>query len=148
MAAWRLSGWERLYGRLPTEDDVVVPTRTMTPRETADAGHALSDDLGTLGMRHRRGHDLRRTFISLALEDGARLDLLDTVSHGPRGDIISVYSTFPWPALCAEIAKLRIELLDGRVLDLPTVLPTNEVRARKRWKNVATPAGFEPASPT
>jgi len=31
-------------------------------------------------------------------------------SHGPRGDIISaVYSTFPWPVLCAEVAKSKIE---------------------------------------
>ena len=27
-----------------------------------------------------------------------------------RRDIVSVYTTFAWPALCAEIAKLKIEL--------------------------------------
>ena len=63
-----------------------------------------------LGLRPRRGHDLRRTFITLAQVDGARRDLLETITHGPRGDIVSVYTTFPWPALCAEVAKLQIEL--------------------------------------
>jgi hypothetical protein len=39
------------------------------------------------------------------------------MSHGPRGDIVSVYTTFPWPALCAEISKLEIELRSERVAD-------------------------------
>jgi hypothetical protein len=40
--------------------------------------------------------------------DGARRDLLETVTRAPLKDIVSVYTTFPWPALCAEIAKLKI----------------------------------------
>ena len=32
-------------------------------------------------------------------------DLLETITHGPRGDIVSVYTTFPWPALCEEVKK-------------------------------------------
>jgi hypothetical protein len=35
IAAWRLSHWSLLYGRQPTLDDLVVPTRngtTSTPR--------------------------------------------------------------------------------------------------------------------
>jgi hypothetical protein len=35
----------------------------------------------------------------------------------PRGDIISVYTIFSWPALCAEIAKLKIELPSASSLD-------------------------------
>jgi hypothetical protein len=47
-------------------------------------------DLRTLGIEHRRVRDLRRTFISLAREDGA-----DKVE---------------WRELCDEVAKLRISL--------------------------------------
>ena len=71
----------------------------------------LRPDLDLLNLRPRRGHDLRRTFITLAQVDGARRDLLESITtHGPRGDIVSVYTTFPWPALCAEVAKLQIQL--------------------------------------
>jgi hypothetical protein len=70
----------------------------MTPRSKHEAPKQLHADLDLLGLRRRRGHDLRRAFISLALADGARRDLLETVTHGPRGDIISVYNTPPWPA--------------------------------------------------
>jgi hypothetical protein len=68
------------------------------------------DDLLVLGFRHRRGHDLRRTTISLSREDGARKDILELCTHNPKkkGSSIDVYTTFPWEALCAEVAKLRI----------------------------------------
>jgi hypothetical protein len=46
---------------------------------------------------------------------GPRRDLLETVTHVPRGDIVSVYTSFPWPALCAEIAKLKIDLREGEL---------------------------------
>ena len=41
-------------------------------------------------------------------ERKGRRDLLETITHGPRGNIINVSTTFPWPALCAEVAKLRM----------------------------------------
>jgi hypothetical protein len=106
----------------------------------------LQADLDLLELRRWRGHDLRRAFISLALADGARRDLLETVTHGPRGDIISVYNTPPWPALCEEVKKLRIELREGVVLaaafgSLPTTFPTTHVKARNLWLKSVTPAG-------
>jgi integrase len=67
-----------------------VPTRNFTGRTKEEAQHALRQDLAKLGLRPRRGHDLRRTFITLAQVDGARRDLLETVTHGSRGDIVSV----------------------------------------------------------
>ena len=60
-----------------------------------------------LGLRGRRVHDTRRTFISLALADGADRDKLAWVTHGPKGDIVSLYTTLPWESLCTEVAKLK-----------------------------------------
>lgn len=81
----------------------------MTERLSPESANAFRLDLAMLGLRRGRGHDLRRTFITLAQVDGARRDLLETITHGPRRNIINVYTTFPWPALCAEVAKLRIK---------------------------------------
>ena len=49
--------------------------------------------------------------ISLTREDGARKDILELCTHNPRktGSSIDVYTTFPWEALCGEVAKLRIQ---------------------------------------
>jgi hypothetical protein len=98
----------------------------------------------------------------LAQVDGARRDLLETITHGPRGNIINVYTTFPWPALCAEVAKLKIEKvpagvtktgsqnrprrrpsLYGDARSLATGLATAQRNWRNRWRKGATPAGFE-----
>jgi len=29
------------------------------------------------------------------------------------------YTTLPWPALCAEVAKVRIRLREGTLLEMP-----------------------------
>jgi integrase len=150
LTEWKDAGWERIFGRPPTANDFIVPTRNMTTRESPDAQKALHDDLALLELRPRRGHDLRRTFITLAQVDGARKDILEAISHGPRGDIVSVYTTFPWPVLCAEVAKLKIE---PAVVRIPRGLAdktrytavTGEQSSRNRWTKTATPAGFEPA---
>jgi hypothetical protein len=67
----------------------------------------------------RRQHDARRSFISLARSDGARKDVLEWVTHGPRGDIVDLYTTLPWELLCAEVAKLKIQLVEGKVIAWP-----------------------------
>jgi integrase len=122
LAEWRLSGWVEMMGRQPTLDDLIVP---MPPEHAARRreGRTLEgmrsrtycfkrfrDDLKMLGFRHRRGHDLRRTMISLSREDGARKDLLELCTHNPKkkGSSIDVYTTFPWEAFCGEVQKLVV----------------------------------------
>jgi len=73
-------------------------------------------DLKRLGLRRRRQHDLRRTFVSLSLADGARKDVLRWITHGPTGDIMDLYTTLPWSSLCAEVRKLRVEMVQGKLL--------------------------------
>lgn len=149
LAEWKLSGFERTYGRGPVEEDLIVPSRNFTPRDKHEAPKQLRADLKLLGLRPRRGHDLRRTFITLAQVDGARRDLLETITHGPRGDIVSVYTTFPWPALCDEVKKLEIALREGVVLDggfrgLAATFAATHRKARNRWLKSVTPPGIEP----
>ena len=123
LAEWKLSGWPAMMSRQPTPDDLIVPRppdhairrRTLwTPEAMRDKSYCFKrfrDDLGRLGFRHRRGHDLRRTMVSLTREDGARKDILELCTHNPQktGSSIDVYTTFPWEALCAEVAKLRVQ---------------------------------------
>ena len=149
LAEWKLAGWERTYGRMPAPGDFIVPTRNMTMRTAQESPKQFHEDLKLLGMRERRGHDFRRTFVTLAQVDGARRDLLKAVSHGPQGDIVSLYTSFPWPSLCAEVAKLKINLREGIILDgdfqkLATTFATIHRKARNRWRKVVTPSGIEP----
>lgn len=128
LAAWKLGGWERTYGHAPTSGDLIVRTRRAgNVYAAADTQVRFVEDLARIGLRtkastlNRRGHDLRRTLITLARTDGAIDSLLRWVTHGPRhGEMLDVYSSPPWAALCTEIAKLRVSLREGKVITLPT----------------------------
>lgn len=134
LAEWRLSGWARYTGRKgeparqPTEDDLIIPSRKLENRRVTHGRTKFHEDLDRVGLRARRVHDLRRTFISLALADGARKDVLRWVTHGPEGDIVDLYTTLPWSALCEAVAVLRVERREGAVIDLPQApgSPSNE----------------------
>jgi hypothetical protein len=70
---------------------------------------ALQKDLTLLEMRPRRTHDTRRTMITLALNDGVRRDVLETITHGRKEQqSIDLYNSPLWTLKCEELAKLRI----------------------------------------
>lgn len=126
LASWKLGGWQRVYGCSPRADDLIVRTRRAgNVYRAADTQLRFVQDLEAIGLRtkastrNRRGHDLRRTLITLSRADGAIDSLLRWVTHGPKpGEILDVYSSPPWAALCAEVAKLRITLREGQVIHL------------------------------
>lgn len=118
LAEWKLGGWERMMGRQPTPDDLIVPSREGRNRNVNHGLTRFHEDLERLGMRRRRQHDARRTFISLARADGARPDILKIATHGAGDAIIDMYTTMPWAALCEELAKLKIDLRRGEVVEL------------------------------
>jgi integrase len=145
--AWERSGWAAVYGRPPTPNDYIVP-RSVGHRPPGDgedgdlwpadqAFKLFTADLEALGMRLRRGHDLRRTFITLAQEDGARRDVLKVITHAPdAADVMSLYTTYPWPTLCAEVAKLQIALPEPRA---PRVVANRPVPDAGRAADAASP---------
>jgi integrase len=150
LAAWKAGGWEALYGRRPTPEDVVVPTRNLTMRQPPESQEALVGDLERLGLRvqaggnrNRGGHDMRSWFISTCQENGAHRDLLRVITHTAPSDVMGGYTRVCWPALCAEVAKLRIKLLDGAVPKFGTAFGTVPGGTRITSEKRATPAGFE-----
>jgi len=144
LATWKLSGWSSVYGRKPNGDDLIVPTPTLSRRAPNSSWLLLQRDLVSLKMRPRRGHDLRRTFITLARTDGARRDLLEAVTHGPKGSIIDLYTSWDWPALCAEVAKLKVTAEVGSLVSLATARATARPSRRGASTSLAERMGFEP----
>lgn len=122
LAEWKLSGFERLTGRKPRPEDPIVPSRRGAYRNVNASLRRFHEDLDRIGLRARRQHDARRTFISIARADGAVADTLHFATHGPDGDIMDDYTTMPWLALCAEVAKVRISLREGKLLEMPARL--------------------------
>lgn len=115
LAEWKLSTFEMLYQRKPERDEYIVPNLIVGARgkhafiSGKRAWQNLQNDLDTLGLRRRRVHDTRRTFISLATGDGADKYLLKFVTHGrPKSDAFDDYVSPPWPSLCEQVAKLQV----------------------------------------
>jgi integrase len=113
---WLSSGWQAMMGAAPNGDDLLIPMTdgSRTPhgkmRTKNDSYKRLQHDLRALGFRPRRGHDLRRTMISIAQDDGASREILRDVTHGrSKRDAIDDYTTLQWATLCAEVARLRLQ---------------------------------------
>ncbi len=125
LAEWKLHGWARMMGRPPTADDLVLP---LPPGAKSKHGRwrrkgysydGLERDLEVLGFRHRRGHDLRRTMISLCRSNGAIRDILRRATHKPPKEVIEGYTTYEWQVVCAEVAKHPVARpRAGKVIEL------------------------------
>jgi integrase len=165
IAPWLATGWVELMGRAPTTDDILIPTRRNTHRNSSTmwrqlngerdkAGKTvLKGDLERIGLRGRRQHDARRTFISLCRSDGARKDLLRLITHGRKmEDVMESYSELEWKRLCRQVQRLKlgpeaagpVEPKSARSHD--SGLPPGchqEIPQLATGSYVATPAGFE-----
>lgn len=119
LAEWKLAGWARAFGRPPLPDDLVCPVTPEPPRKGRRvevggmrdrhwARKRLVLDLAALELRHRRAHDLRRTGISIAQDDGADGRILRWGTHAPPVEIVDLYTTHEWATLCREVAKMRV----------------------------------------
>lgn len=106
---WRRVGWPMVYRREPMPNDLIAPdVDTLGPRTKNQAIKALYRDCDRIGMERLGTHSGRRWFITYARADGARVELLERVTHNAAGAMIDRYTYFGWPELCAEVAKLQV----------------------------------------
>ncbi|QDE90122.1 hypothetical protein BHS06_14790 [Myxococcus xanthus] len=132
---WRARGWARYVGRQPTPEDFIVPASD-GGRPSSDAAYKrLVEDLELLGLRPRRQHDARRTFITCALENGARKELLRWVTHGPGKDIVDAYTSPSWQVLCEQVALLNYPLPEGAI---PEAAATSPLRSEEPHEMLGT----------
>jgi integrase len=110
LSAWKAKGFEAVFGRAPETDDFIMPSRRFTPRGVDNGNRYLHEDCKKLGLPPRHIHCTRRTFISLAQDDGGEPMKLKWVTHAPPRAVFDQYTTLQWKTLCAEVAKLEITL--------------------------------------
>jgi integrase len=105
---WKRIGFVQMTGREPLPDDLIVPSRRGRMRSRHQHRNKFLDDLERLGLRPRRVHDTRRTFITLLRVDGARRDVLKQITHATERSVMDLYTTLPWPTLCEAIRCLAV----------------------------------------
>jgi len=144
---WKSQGWVTKYGREPSPIDLIIPTEGHAPRKSPNTLKAFKKDLAMLGLRARRSHDLRRTFITIAQVDGANRDVLRPMTHPSEQDIVGLYTTFPWPVRCREIEKLRIHLASAADASTSrTKVPSRPKHRRVRGQWRSEPRGHRRCS--
>jgi len=118
LAAWKLTGWRKWMEASPKQGDLIIPNINGDHRDVRKALEDFHEDVERLGLRKRRQYDARRTFISLGLDGGASKDLLQSITHPRPLDVFDLYRTPAWAARCEAVAKLKVELREGEVLQL------------------------------
>ena len=108
LAQWKLSGWHEMMGRAPTEEDLLIPSRLGANRSSGHMLKKFHEDCVRIGIRTRRQHDSRRTWISLARNAGANDLHRRWISHGPSDSVDDGYTTLHWQGLCAVVMAIRI----------------------------------------
>lgn len=141
LAEWKLGGWPAMFGYTPEPDDLIVPlppdAAARRRSRTGDAyrGHDYTgkrwreEDLPALGWRYREPYATKATFITLAIEDRARPEVIrDRVTHAKiRRSAFDGYDRGPhWIETCGEVAKLAITRRTPavEVVELATVRAT------------------------
>jgi len=115
LAAWRLAGWERYTGRPPQPEDLVVPSATGGHRNASYSFGRWIFDLEALQLRRRRHYDTRRTFRSLAGDEGAAKELVRWITHTP-GDQLDDYYSPSWASLCGAVEAIPVRLRERGVV--------------------------------
>lgn len=123
LADWEANGWPAMMGRPPTSEDLIIPLPpSAAARRRSRIGESFRGtdysskrwreaDLPALGWRSRQHYDMRATFISLSVDDGADLDIIEkrvTHTKKSRRAVDGYYRGQHWKRTCAEVMKLKI----------------------------------------
>jgi integrase len=110
LETWRQRGAPMLLCRPTTDDDFVVP------RE--DGRCHSKNSMGSKDL-HRRAavvgfdttardfHSFRRFFLTWSRTDGARVDVLERITHNAAGAMVDRYTFFGWAITCQVVQALR-----------------------------------------
>lgn len=118
---WLLANeYELQHCRRPAPDALLFPT--LSERRRSAGLETISQQevhaqwskhhLPAAGLRHRRIHDLRRTLTSALRAAGVQGDQVAAITHRSTGHLMQdQYTSWQWEALCAEVVKVRWDLL-------------------------------------
>ena len=130
LAEWRLSGWASAFGRVPSNDDLIVPSERGTPRTLRTGLKQLQMDCRRIGVAptgRRRGdtskpkqHECRDTFATLTQSEGAPEVWVTRITHNASGNVLAGYTINDWPAMCRAVLCMKVERRTmAKVIRLP-----------------------------
>lgn len=156
---WLTAGWPAMMGRDPTPNDLLVPmppgdAAKRTKRRDAEPFRTTyysdrrwrDEDLPALGWRHRRHYDMRATFITLLLDDGGDLDVVErriTHTKQERSAFAGYNRGKQWERTCAELVKLSLVRLGPAMVHGPASTSNQIERGLRRRVSNPTQTGSD-----
>ena len=103
---WWSRGFEHVFCRKPTAQDFIVPCRSRELRNhTRSSAYKLFRRACALvEIEPHSLHSTRHTFITICRRDGARLDVLEKITHNAKGTTIDAYTHWEGEPLCEAVA--------------------------------------------
>jgi integrase len=111
---WWCEGFEFTNCRPPTLDDFIIPRRQHG--KVAHLVHHTKKTGGTLweracdaaGVKNLSLHSSRHTFITLARRGGARVEVVERITHNAAGTIVDHYTHWDWEPLCQAVLAIQL----------------------------------------
>jgi integrase len=120
LARWKTEGFRAMHGRDPTRDDFIVPSPVGTCRSRRACAYWIKRDCATTGVEAKEAtHVGRRTFITIAIANGAPEAWVKRITHNANGDVLSGYTVNDWPAMCDAVNRIPVRTIAlGQVIEL------------------------------
>lgn len=156
LAEWRLSGWAELNGRPATAEDLLLTNSRGGRFSDSTSKKTRPKDLRALGLRVRRFHDARSTFIGLGTHDGGDEKWLERVTHNAKGSTFNQYLRKDWLKMCEAVSCLQVRRggARGELVALPVAANSLRQQLRSEGQTMeehettgaagVRPEGFEP----
>jgi integrase len=99
--------WEKIQCREPKPGDLMFPGAGGGALTKSSAYKAWLRTCKAAGVANRSVHSTRHTFITFARRGGAPMELVELVTHNPKGTIVDRYTTRDWSELCTVVLAVR-----------------------------------------
>ena len=102
---WR-DQWEALFGHAPRPNNLMFPSPDGTAFSKSSVYKAWLRSCKAAEVKNRSVHSTRHTFITFARRGGADREVVELVTHNPKGTIVDRYTTRDWTELCQAVAAV------------------------------------------
>jgi integrase len=113
---WHREGFELVHCRAPQADDLMFPTSSPARLKRGLEACGYNEVYGrwarrhlpAAGLRHRRLHDARGTFISIIRSAGATGEVVRLITHRAVTDKVldEGYTVFEWELVCGAVSRV------------------------------------------
>ena len=109
LAAFWTGGFELVYRRKPRLDDFIVPRRDdPTSAQTKSMAYkGWERSCREAGIQRQPPHEARHTFITTARRLGARVEVVEQITHNATGKMVDRYTHWEWAPLCEAVALVQ-----------------------------------------